>query len=122
MVYSLRRLGNPPLISALVWLLVFAVTLNGVFVYDDIAILEKDARIADPSLWGQYWTDSYNFGVDNLYRPLVSMSYAIQHYLHGPRPMPFHLVNPAPCGRQCTVALFAMTLGERCEIDPKRSA
>lgn len=122
MVYSLRRLGNPPLISALVALLVFAVTLNGVFVYDDIAILEKDARIADPSLWGQYWTDSYNFGVDNLYRPLVSMSYAIQHYLHGPRPMPFHLVNwILHAVASALVALFAMTLGERCEIDPKRS-
>jgi hypothetical protein len=49
------------------------------------------------SQWGQYWTkDYFNGGADNLYRPLVSMSYAIQAKLHGTgenRAWAFHLVN-----------------------------
>lgn len=122
MVPILRRLTNPPAISALLALLVFAITLNGVFIYDDVALLEKDARIADPSLWGQYWTDSYNFGVDNLYRPLVSMSYAIQYWLHGPRPMPFHLVNVLlHATASALVAAFGIRLATRCALDEKKS-
>jgi hypothetical protein len=63
-----RRFANPSALSAILALLVFAITLNGVFIYDDVAVIEKDKRIANPALWGQYWTDSYNFGVDNLSR------------------------------------------------------
>lgn len=122
MVSLLRRFANPPLISALVALLLFAITLKGVFIYDDIAVIEKDRRIADPRLWGEYWTDSYNFGVDNLYRPLVSMSYAIQHWLHGAKPLPFHLVNwLLHAAVSALIAAFAMRLAERCAVDQKTS-
>lgn len=110
------------MLTAIVALALYAITLNGVFIYDDVAIIETDRRIANPALWGEYWTDSYNFGVDNLYRPLVSMSYAIQHYLHGPRPMPFHLVNWLLHALvSALVARFAMKLAERCDIDARMS-
>ncbi len=122
MVPLLRRLANPAIVSALLALALFAITLNGVFIYDDVAIVETDRRIAHPNLWGQYWTDSYNFGVDNLYRPLVSMSYAIQYWLHGPRPLPFHLVNwMLHAATSALVAMFAMKLARRCEIEANRS-
>ena len=83
----------PYLAVALLAAALYAVTLGGTFIYDDVAVILKDRRIADPHLWGHYWTDSYNFGVDNLYRPLVSMTYAVQHYLHGDTAWPYHLVN-----------------------------
>lgn len=75
-------------------LAVFAVTLGGTFVYDDLHVLYNDPRIANPRLWWQFWTRGYvPEAVDNLYRPLVSMSYAIQWQLHGDAAWPFHLVN-----------------------------
>ncbi len=85
----------PALASALLALALFAVSIGGTYIYDDVAIISPvhDSRLADPSQWGRYWTESYNQGVDNLYRPLVSMSYAIQWWLHGDRPWAFHLVN-----------------------------
>jgi hypothetical protein len=78
----------------LIALLVFSVTLGGTFVYDDFDVFALDARLRDPAAWGRYWTQSYNGGVDNLYRPLVSMTYAAQWWLHGAdRAWPYHLVN-----------------------------
>ena len=41
-----------------------------------------------------YWTSDYFLGgVDRLYRPLVSMCYAVQWLIHGDRPWAFHAVN-----------------------------
>jgi hypothetical protein len=85
---------GPAVASAAVALLVFSVTLGGTFVYDDFDVFALDARLRDLSKWRLYWTESYNGGVDNLYRPLVSMTYAVQWAVHGDtRAWPFHLVN-----------------------------
>lgn len=74
-------------------LVLYSVSLGGTFVYDDFDVFERDDRLADPSQWGRYWTESYNNGVDNLFRPLTSLSYATQWWLHGDRAWAFHLVN-----------------------------
>lgn len=86
--------------SALLGAALFAVTLGGTYVYDDIDVFVMDARLRDPGSWHLYWTESYNAGVDNLYRPLVSMTYCIQWWLHGAAPQleeadawKYHLVN-----------------------------
>ncbi|MGH7179034.1 MAG: glycosyltransferase family 39 protein [Tepidisphaeraceae bacterium] len=79
--------------AAALALAVFAVTLGGTFIYDDFDVFANDARLREPALWGKYWTESYNGGIDNLYRPLVSMSYAIQWRIHGEQPWAFHFVN-----------------------------
>ncbi|MGB7160425.1 MAG: hypothetical protein WBD40_20325, partial [Tepidisphaeraceae bacterium] len=85
---------RPALASAALAIALFAITLGGTYIYDDLYIIGLDPRIKDPSLWGQFWTkDYFNGGADNLYRPLVSMSYAVQWQLHGDRPWAFHLVN-----------------------------
>jgi hypothetical protein len=81
------------LVSALLGVALFAVSVGGTYIYDDITIIERDERLTDPSRWHRYWTESYNQGVDNLYRPLVSMTYAVQWWLHGDRPWAFHLIN-----------------------------
>jgi hypothetical protein len=85
----------PALLAGIFGLVAFAISLGGTYVYDDFMIFFTDDRMSDPSKWVLYWTDSYNRGVDNLYRPLVSMSFAIQWYLHGDRAWAFHLVNIA---------------------------
>ncbi len=83
----------PALAAALLAGGLFAVSVGGTYIYDDIPILLNDPRLPDPAKWGYFWTESYNFGVDNLYRPLVSISYAIQWWIHGDSPWAFHLVN-----------------------------
>jgi hypothetical protein len=50
------------------------------------------------------------------------MSYAIQYYLHGPRPMPFHFVNwILHALASALVGQFAIKLAERCAIDVRRA-
>ena len=78
-------------------LALYAITLGGTYVYDDVYIVQLDPRLRDPWRWIEFWTrDYFNGGIDNLYRPLVSMSYAIQTLIHGngeDRAWLFHLVN-----------------------------
>lgn len=85
---------GPALASAALALALYAVTLGGTYVYDDVFIVTEDPRLHDPSRWGEYWTrDYFAGGIDKLYRPLVSMSFAVQQRLHGDRPWAFHAVN-----------------------------
>jgi hypothetical protein len=112
---------HPAIFSALLALALFAVTLGGTYVYDDITIIQINPRVHEPARWLEHWTRGYGDSVDNLYRPLVTMSYAIQWWLHGDRPWAFHLVNAllhAACSagvaelarrltRSSTVALIA---------------
>jgi hypothetical protein len=83
----------PQILAAFLGFLLYAPTIPGAYIYDDLAILRADPRLEDLSRWDEYWTDSYNHGIDNLYRPLVSMTYAVQWLVHGHRPWAFHLVN-----------------------------
>jgi protein O-mannosyl-transferase len=87
------RPGAPALVAALAALLVYACTLRGTFVYDDVYIAKDDPRLAQVSTWRQFWTAPYMNGPDKLYRPLTSMTYALQHVWTGTRAWPFHLVN-----------------------------
>jgi protein O-mannosyl-transferase len=84
----------PALASAALALALYVVTVGGTYIYDDVQIIEKDTRIQSPAQWKQLWTkDYFNGGIDNLYRPLTSQTFAIQWWLHGDRPWAFHLVN-----------------------------
>jgi hypothetical protein len=84
----------PAVAAAALSLALYAVTLRGTYIFDDCAIILEDPRIANPQLWHEYWTDQYfPDAPDNLYRPLTSMSYALQWRLHGDRAWAFHLVN-----------------------------
>ncbi len=83
----------PAALSASVAIALYAVTLGGTYVYDDSDIIFNDQRVSHPFQWKLYWTESYNGGVDNLYRPVVSMSYAIQWWVHGDQAWAFHLIN-----------------------------
>jgi hypothetical protein len=69
--------ARPAIASAVAALIVYAITLAGTFIYDDFDVFANDPRLHVPAQWWKYWTESYNGGVDNLYRPLVSMTYAV---------------------------------------------
>ena len=93
---SLKPLSRslPPIASALLGLLVFAITLRGTYIYDDIKIVRTDPRVLEPGQWYQLWTQPFfQHSVDKLYRPLISTSFALENYLHGDRPWIFHAVN-----------------------------
>lgn len=83
----------PALLAAATALLVYACNLRGTFVYDDILVTRDDPRLAQVSKWGQFWTKAYMVAPDKLYRPLTSMTYAVQHLWTGNRAWPLHLVN-----------------------------
>jgi protein O-mannosyl-transferase len=83
----------PALVAALAALLVYACTLRGTYIYDDIAVIQKDGRMDSVSKWKLFWTKQYTNAPDKLYRPLTSTTFAIQRALTGERAWPFHLVN-----------------------------
>jgi hypothetical protein len=91
---SQTHAAGPALAAAALALALYAVTLGGTYIFDDVQIITVDKRIQSPQMWKQIWTrDYFNGGVDNLYRPLVTQSFRFQWWLHGNRPWAFHLVN-----------------------------
>jgi protein O-mannosyl-transferase len=88
------KTAAPALFAAAVTWVLYSVTLGGTYIYDDVALIQNDKRIQSPQNWNQLWkTDYFNGGVDNLYRPLTSQTFALQWWMHGDRPWAFHLVN-----------------------------
>jgi len=90
-----RWAGAVPMVAAaLVTLALYAVTLGGTFVYDDLFAARDDPRLIHLDWWKYYWTEAYFPGAsDRLYRPLTSMTYAFQAVTTGDWALPFHLVN-----------------------------
>jgi hypothetical protein len=88
-----RKPIAPAFASAILAVLLYAITLGGTYIYDDVVVVKTDARMHSLAKWSKLWTESYNGGGDNLYRPLVSSSYALEWFVHGDRPWMFHLVN-----------------------------
>jgi hypothetical protein len=86
----------PALACAALAFLTFTVSLRGTYVYDDLPIVRDDPRVTDSGEWIRFFSESYwpeQFNVDNLYRPIASLSFALEWRLHGDRPWAFHLVN-----------------------------
>jgi len=93
------RLG--PLASVLLALLAVAVFLNGLggdFTYDDKSIVRDNGRIESPSRAGEIFTTHYfggSMATGTNYRPGILLSFALQRWVHGGRPVWFHAVNVA---------------------------
>ncbi|MCI0568006.1 MAG: hypothetical protein L0Z52_07430, partial [Acidobacteria bacterium] len=71
-------------------------TLGNQFVFDDRAVIPGDSTVPTlhslPSLLvAPYWTGEGR--ANRLYRPLTSVSFALNEILGGARPWSFHLVN-----------------------------
>ena len=79
-------------------LAVYANSLGGAFVFDDTVIVQGNSSIQALDLahlreifGGHYWKAVESRG--GLYRPVVMLSYAVNHALGGERPWGYHLVN-----------------------------
>ena len=121
-ITPLRRFG-PALLVLFFAVALYAVSVLGTYVYDDVARIPKDPRVSDVSLWGLFLTESYNDAVDNLYRPLTSFSYAVQGVTTGTGKgwsgaYWFHLVNVLLYGVVCAQVA---TLGGRLARDRREA-
>lgn len=133
--HSAFLIHHSAFLCALVGMALYAVTLGGSWVYDDVYHLFNDDRtqvpvalpgqpppeydrpaIEDPRQWGRYITESYNDGVDNLHRPVTSLSFALQATIHGRSEgvaWLWHLFNVVLYGIVCAqVALLAGRLAQ----------
>jgi tetratricopeptide (TPR) repeat protein len=76
--------------------LVYANALTGGFTYDDKAIVRDNPRIRVPERVGEIVATQYfggARGTGTAYRPVLLLSYAVQWWIHGGDPVPFHAVN-----------------------------
>jgi hypothetical protein len=93
---------RPALVAALLALALYAITLKGTFIEDDLIAIREDPRLYESGQWRrllkeEYWAQG---SVDNLYRPLVSLSFALQWHLIGDKPLP----RPVPTTTQPAVS------------------
>ena len=88
-----RTATAPALLAAFLSFLLFAAAIPGPYIYDDVSMIHDKDSIHSLAEWKNVWTESYNGGADNLYRPLASETYAVQWWINGDRPWAFRLVN-----------------------------
>jgi len=92
--FSMRT--SPRLLLALLLLvtaLVYAPAMRGGFVYDDHRLVERNPLVVEGSAADAFTTDLSGGGGWQIYRPLVALSFQLDHALFGLRPLGFHLVN-----------------------------
>ena len=99
------------LAAAILALVLYAITLKGTFIWDDRFIAQNDPRLHDPAGWKLYWLEAYRpNAVDNLWRPLTSLTYWLQWRMGG-TPWTLHAVNILlHAGASAMVALLATRL------------
>ncbi len=104
-------------VAVVILLLGVAVHLNalpGDFIGDDEAIVRDNPLVVSPSLRGIF-TTNYWWGkgfVDNLYRPLTILTYAVNRLVFGPGALSFHAVNILLHGAvSALLFLFVASLG-----------
>ncbi len=76
--------------------LCYANGLTGDFTYDDKAIVRDNFRLRSASRVGEIFTTQYfggPRGTGTAYRPILLLSFAVQWWIHGSAPVPFHVVN-----------------------------
>ena len=84
------------LLLAVLAVAAYAGTLGNQFTFDDRAIIETDPSTANSQSLARlvispYWTGEGR--ANRLYRPVTSLSFALNGILGGARPWTFHLVN-----------------------------
>jgi tetratricopeptide (TPR) repeat protein len=89
----------PLLALALLVAVAFAPSLRGGFVWDDAPLIVDNSMIKEPSQIGRILTSSFWETGDrhdrfrSFFRPVVSLSYALDYAVWGANPLGFHLTN-----------------------------
>lgn len=95
-------------------LLAFAASATGLpnqFAYDDVYVIQKDARIHSLVHWWHLFADSYwskTWGGDG-YRPLTILGFAVQWAIGHGSPLVFHIVNVALYMAMCVAVFWLLT-------------
>lgn len=93
----------------------YANVLQNGFVWDDVTLVEQDERIRSLDHVGEIFAQDF-FEHSNeqvkygYYRPLVTLSYLLDHALWGSNPLGYHLTNLLLHWLAC-LALYALALG-----------
>ncbi|MFP6588912.1 MAG: hypothetical protein VCE12_00155 [Candidatus Latescibacterota bacterium] len=77
-------------------LIVYANSLDSGFYFDDHHSIERNTAIRSLAAIPTYFVDGGAFSADpdvSMYRPLLLVSYALNHALGGVDPVGYHLVN-----------------------------
>ncbi len=83
-----------PLFFAACFAIVFAHGLLGGFVYDDVRWIEENAALRVPAnALGLFGSDYFAVSQETSYRPVVTLSYFLDHAVFGLRPFGFRLHN-----------------------------
>lgn len=78
---------------------VYAPALGGPFLWDDRSLIEQSGRVKDLSSWsslftGGFWSGTTQEDISGAYfRPLSTLSFAVDYALHEGNPAGFHLTN-----------------------------
>ncbi|MEK6675750.1 MAG: hypothetical protein AABZ47_08855 [Planctomycetota bacterium] len=90
----------PEWVAAVVGVVCYLNTLPNDFCYDDVAVVQVNAKVNEPGQWGSIWTTDYWSQAaessphrDLLYRPLAVSSYRAVRIVFGPSPFPQRMVN-----------------------------
>ncbi len=95
-------------------LLAFAASATGLpnqFAYDDVYVIQKDARIHTLVHWWHLFADSYwskTWGSDG-YRPLTILGFAVQWAIGHGSPLVFHVVNVVLYMAMCVAVFWLLT-------------
>ena len=99
-VSTRARLAVAALLLAALVFAAFSSALPGSFIWDDRTLIEKNQHIRDLSNVGKVFTQHFldssegTLKVANLYyRPLVTISFMVDHALYGLAPWGYHLTN-----------------------------
>ncbi|MFY9552849.1 MAG: hypothetical protein WAU32_17015, partial [Thermoanaerobaculia bacterium] len=98
--------------------LCYANGLTGDFTYDDKAIVRDNQRLRSVEQVGDLFKTQYfggPRGTGSAYRPALLLSFAVQWWIHGSAPIPFHVVNVL---LHVAVTLLAALLFLRIGIPP----
>jgi protein O-mannosyl-transferase len=91
---ALRQRRTAAAAAFLIALITYLPSLRNDFAYDDVRVIQLDTRAHDLSRALRFFAEPYWENEElGLYRPVTSVSYALDWHISGGRPGWFHLIN-----------------------------
>ena len=85
--------GYGAIVTALVAFLCYVISLANGFAFDDVAVIPNDPRVVNGQLTALLASSYWNDAALSLYRPLTSLSFALDWYAGNGDPAWFHFTN-----------------------------